>query len=363
MTIGMMAIVFTNNLFYLITAILLGFVAISGLLAEMTLTRLGASRHLPQEVFATTPTLIEVEVRNGKIRAPTLGLFVREGSDGPFGVDRAYGAHMPAQGSTLFRYVLRFPRRGIQHFGGLWVSTVFPFGLWEKAVFLDCPGEVLVFPCPTQPRIDLRRAIMDRGRTELSVRGHGDGLVSIRDYVAGDPSRLIHWRSSARSGSLKVKELERQAHRGLDLILSPMMPEHLEAGLSLATGLLLEAEAASVCFSLMTHSMSLEPGQGRIDLHRALRHLATYENAASFDWRPPMADHPRPGIATVIIHEAGLPPPWIGECAAVPIPVDSNTGENHLPIDTSLRPESGHPRPRDERTLDERTLDEWTLAS
>lgn len=36
----------------------------------------------------------------------------------------------------------------------------------------------------------------------------GDLVRSVRPYVAGDPSHLVHWPSSARTGSLVVRELE-----------------------------------------------------------------------------------------------------------------------------------------------------------
>lgn len=36
----------------------------------------------------------------------------------------------------------------------------------------------------------------------------GDVVRSVRPYVAGDPAHLVHWPSSARTGSLVVRELE-----------------------------------------------------------------------------------------------------------------------------------------------------------
>src|SRR5438132_95547 len=79
MTIGMMAIVFTNNLFYLVTASLLAFVTISGIMAELTLSGLSARRRLPEEVFASTPVPVLLHLANGKTRTASFGLFVREG--------------------------------------------------------------------------------------------------------------------------------------------------------------------------------------------------------------------------------------------------------------------------------------------
>ncbi len=43
----------------------------------------------------------------------------------------------------------------------------------------------------------------------------GDQLRSVRDYVLGDPLRLVHWPATARRGELIVKELEAPARRHL----------------------------------------------------------------------------------------------------------------------------------------------------
>ncbi|MFN8219480.1 MAG: DUF58 domain-containing protein [Fimbriimonadales bacterium] len=44
------------------------------------------------------------------------------------------------------------------------------------------------------------------------ARGAGIEPRGIREYVAGDPLRFVHWRSSARAGQLLVKEFETGSH-------------------------------------------------------------------------------------------------------------------------------------------------------
>jgi uncharacterized protein (DUF58 family) len=39
-------------------------------------------------------------------------------------------------------------------------------------------------------------------------RSGSEGVRSVRDYVTGDPARLVHWKATASRGDLMVKELE-----------------------------------------------------------------------------------------------------------------------------------------------------------
>ncbi|MCB1256402.1 MAG: DUF58 domain-containing protein [Microthrixaceae bacterium] len=48
----------------------------------------------------------------------------------------------------------------------------------------------------------------------------GDTVRSVRPYVMGDPSHMVHWPSSARLGSLVVRELEPPQTMGVAVVLA-----------------------------------------------------------------------------------------------------------------------------------------------
>jgi uncharacterized protein (DUF58 family) len=79
---------------------------------------------------------------------------------------------------------------------------------------------------------------------------------SVRTYVAGDPARLVHWRSTARRGELMVRELEAADHvRGAGLLFRVTLTadeDAAEAAASRAAGLAIVALDAGVRVQLLT---------------------------------------------------------------------------------------------------------------
>src|SRR5438445_186493 len=60
------------------------------------------------------------------------------------------------------------------------------------------------------------RAGRSRRRLALEAEFHG-----LRQFRAGDSPRWIHWRTSARTGELVVREFDHGTHNDLVLILEP----------------------------------------------------------------------------------------------------------------------------------------------
>jgi uncharacterized protein (DUF58 family) len=79
---------------------------------------------------------------------------------------------------------------------------------------------------------------------------------SVRNYVAGDPARLVHWRSTARRGELMVRELEVADHlQGVQLVVRVTLTrdsESAEAAASRAAGLAIVSLDAGLRVQLLT---------------------------------------------------------------------------------------------------------------
>lgn len=121
---------------------------------------------------------------------------------------------LPPKDSLEWVYEIDALKRGIFHWDILALRTASPLGLFWCRRSRSVPARAVVYPqilpLNTCPIIDSIGS--DESKKFESDRLHQnatEGVTkSIRNYRVGDPMRLIHWRSSARFGEFKVRELE-----------------------------------------------------------------------------------------------------------------------------------------------------------
>ena len=227
--IGLAAINTGNNLFYLLLAMMLSLIVISGLLSEHCLRRLEFRRHVPDLIMANEPITLTISVTNRNRHLPSfsLRLFdVAEGQD----VDRGLAIRLlPPQSSVLLSYPLIATKRGWILFEGIGAQTLFPFGLFLKKGRYPVEAHLLVSP-PIKP-LTLRfvdELVSEGQGAALTRRGDGTQLYNLRLYQPGDDSRAIHWVTTARTSQLIVRETEAEDQRRITVVLSIVAPEESE---------------------------------------------------------------------------------------------------------------------------------------
>ncbi len=121
---------------------------------------------------------------------------------------------LPPLAQLDWLYELDVQQRGIFDWHTIELRTANPFGLFWCRRSRQVPGRAIVYPeilplshCPI---IDsLGEEDSKTFQSERLYQASTEGITkAIRNYRRGDPMRLIHWRSSARFGDLKVRELE-----------------------------------------------------------------------------------------------------------------------------------------------------------
>src|SRR5438477_1168217 len=195
--IGFAAINTGNNLLFLVLGLLLASIVVSGVLSEQSLKGVRVERRLPANATAGQPALVGLLARNGKPRAPSFSLELRERGGEVSG--RGFLVLLPAQQAAEVAYHFVPRRRGLHRFEQLEVATRAPFGLFEKSRPLDAPAELVVFPRQVAPPEAASRALSREGERPEDRVGLGLEVHSLRDRRAGVDARTIHWRSSART--------------------------------------------------------------------------------------------------------------------------------------------------------------------
>jgi uncharacterized protein (DUF58 family) len=115
---------------------------------------------------------------------------------------------LPPRGARRVSYLLPTERRGRIGVGPLRVVRGDPLGMARRVVVHGEPGALLVRP-RTHP-LPASQAGRDRRVEGAAADSAVNGAVvfhSLREYAPGDEPRRIHWRSSARAGTLMTREL------------------------------------------------------------------------------------------------------------------------------------------------------------
>ncbi|HNP88179.1 MAG TPA: DUF58 domain-containing protein [Kouleothrix sp.] len=115
-------------------------------------------------------------------------------------------------GNDRRRWVSRTPctMRGKFTLGPATLLSGDPFGIFKLERKVEGTGEILVYPkTAALPGFVLPSAELPGGQDVKSRTYHvTPNVATIREYQPGDSFNRIHWRSSARSGQLMVKEFE-----------------------------------------------------------------------------------------------------------------------------------------------------------
>jgi uncharacterized protein (DUF58 family) len=310
LTVGLAATNTGNNLLYLILAMMLSFMAVSGVLSEQTMRHLRLERERPRRLFAGVPASFGVRLTNRKRRLPSFALHLSEADPGGGRTASHFVLKVPPGGREAWQYALTFPRRGRHYLPGLQTLTRFPFGLFAKVSRPILPDPVLVYPALRSLSPEEVPAVLDPGWRERDRRGQGANLRNLRPYRPGDDPRLLHWKISAKAGDLMVKELADEERPRVRLLVEDPAPgtpaEVMEAGLSYAASLAAHAIRLGSQVELLTADGGTGFGQGEAHLDRILERLALYE--------PPEAPRPLaiPGALGRAVHirlDAGQPAP------------------------------------------------------
>ena len=274
--IGVASINTGNNLLYLLFAMMLSLIVISGILSERCFKQLQITRHLPPAIFANQAATAAFIIAN---RSPRFPIFSVRAMDvvGDEVVER--GVHLlqvsPAS-TTIQSYPLLVPRRGLYRLDGIKLLTRFPFGLFVKSATIPVVAQILVYPEVRALASMLCDDLAILGHEQaLAQRGQGTALHNLRLYQPGDDSRSIHWRTTARKSLLIVRETEAEDLRRVAIVLQTFHPESsrmLDAPENFEKAVILAASLA-VFFTERGYEIRLVAGEQEITYEAGESHL------------------------------------------------------------------------------------------
>jgi len=203
-----------NNALFLVLALMLAFLSFSGLISRWNLRGLEVSVKAPEELYANRPSLLQFEVKNRSSLLPHWFLMVHGERR-----ERARLVPMlPRGGQSRGWLELLRRRRGRHRLRDVHVASPFPFGFFRKAQAYAVNLDLLVYPELFEGEGRTPGGIGDFGTEGASQQGRGQDLRQLRKFRTGDDPRNIHWKQTAKTGSLIFMEKEERQGKQVSVI-------------------------------------------------------------------------------------------------------------------------------------------------
>ena len=224
------------------SALLLGTAVAGAVLPVRTVRGITVARRAPGEVFPGDGVRVDLVVSN-TTRRPKLSLSLRDPHIAPA------TAFVPwlAAGETVTASTTRVARRrGVTDGGSVEVSSSAPFGVATGRRQVPASGRTVVFPrIVPAAGFPLPGAAAEGGESVRSAgRGAGQDFHGVREYERGDSLRHVHWPSTARHGTLIVREFERERPARLAVVVDTWADAGSMAG---ANGEAADESALDLC--------------------------------------------------------------------------------------------------------------------
>lgn len=212
---------------------LLAFMSVTGLVGMLNIKGLVPELLPPEEVFAGVATPFSLRIQNTKRFIPSF--LVRVECPGGQGVTIPL---VHRSGSAAGTITLTHAERGWAGIGQIKVSSPFPVNFFTRYWTFAIEREFIVFPHLIQgPASGNGTEKWRSGSSARYERGMDGELERISAYSGSEPLRMIHWKLSARSDDLMVKEFGRQAALPLFIDLDAQPGLNMEERISRAAWL------------------------------------------------------------------------------------------------------------------------------
>lgn len=199
---------------YVISGLIIALLGLAAVLPARTLKQIQVHRRPISPVSVGDQLTIEIELKNQSLKPKSL-LQIQDVLQSELGAIVQTPVAIINPKST-YEWIYYHPtnKRGVYRWQEVQLRTATPLGLFWCRRSWNAPAVAIVYPtvlpltsCPLIDQIgrDESAQVFSDRRSHAATE---DITRALRPYRTGDPTRLIHWRTSARYGDLRVRELE-----------------------------------------------------------------------------------------------------------------------------------------------------------
>jgi uncharacterized protein (DUF58 family) len=205
--VGLGAINTGNNLLYLVLAMCCSFIAVSGVLSELSFKKLSVEAKGPPHLYCNETGTLNFKLQNNKIWAPSYSIRILLANDGRCSLEEPpYFFFIPARAAQEKAALFAGNKRGRLQINSCCLATSFPFGFYYKTKTIPINIDMVIFPALHPVHLPPKNESGQEGAGTLQTRG--EELYAVREFRPGDSLSSVHWKSSAKTGNLRIKEFQ-----------------------------------------------------------------------------------------------------------------------------------------------------------
>jgi uncharacterized protein (DUF58 family) len=293
-----------NNLIYLVFSMMLSILFLAFIILRWNLKKLVLRVSYTQPLFAKHRARINIALSNNKKQVPSYSVRVSipEKKDGT-----AYFPEIPCLSDAEQEISVLYDMRGIYRYGDFFIESSFPFLFFSKRIVSHVEGEVIVYPEIKELDRSITATVNEWYDASQTRTGKGDEFSMIREFRYGDDRRRIHWKASAKTTQLLMKEYAVHEPKKLTIILDNLKPhdeESFEKAVSLAASMADKFLDEGFFIRLLTCRKMIPFGNSKDHLFKILDILASIEGQDL--WECPLSDEIE-GTNIVILCSEGSP--------------------------------------------------------
>lgn len=187
-----------------------------------------------------------------------------------------FALDLPGHSVRNLEVLLRTAKRGIVRLERFRISTSYPFGLFRAWAWVHFPIDVIVYP-RANGKLPMPQDSGTRSGQRSRLATGTEEWLGLRDYRDGDSPRQVAWKAYARGAPLLVKEYSSAGADQRLFDFAALGSLELEARLEQLARWVVDAEARSERYALITPEARIGSDHGPEHRHRCLSVLARHQ--------------------------------------------------------------------------------------
>ncbi len=246
---------------------------ISGFFGKNNLSKIDIEIKVPQEIYAKNEFPVRITLKNNKRLLPVFLLKIHiDGHSVSF-------PFVDVKDEATKYLSMSYRRRGQYKIENIYASSVFPFSFFTRFRAISNSFDFIVLPqlikCDLVSLYERGRRL--KGEKTSDKTGFESDIVSIREYVYGDPIKYINWKATAKTGALKTKELSSLLHQPITIDFDKVLIDNTEEKISCISFSIIQLIKKRMPVGLKIKGNLYEPGVTLSHKISMLRSLALYE--------------------------------------------------------------------------------------